>query len=411
MGSIVTLGLGQLEIDWGKNWNYASHSKLFLPGDVKPVSYHYFDPETEKVTEELKPGLARPLRSIKRRLELLGYTLSEAKRCFEEDLSWGSDFYEVPDVSFDAFAGALAAVDVHKIKFDPWFADHSPGGFAARSILRDPEFTKTVKNLEGLSRFDGIFFENLDPYVTLRLLAENPTNLDLEVQWRFADLVEGGWAEESSFCEGLSEPDRYLIVTEGSSDGAIIRKAMELLRPDIVDFFHFVDMSENYPFTGAGNLFRFCQGLAQIKVQNKIVVIFDNDAAGLEAQRKVKRLLLPSNMVVVRLPDILECRLFRTNGPNGSAQEDINGRAISIESFLDLRTGPEPCVRWTSYNSNIDLYQGELIAKERYTKRFLESRPLPSAYDTSKLELLLDHLFEAIVGAKSRATQSRNASS
>ena len=108
MGSIVTLGLGQLEIDWGKNWNYASHSKLFLPGDVKPVSYHYFDPETEKVTEELKPGLARPLRSIKRRLELLGYTLSEAKRCFKEDLSWGSDFYEVPDVSFDAFAGSIA---------------------------------------------------------------------------------------------------------------------------------------------------------------------------------------------------------------------------------------------------------------------------------------------------------------
>ena len=239
MGSIVTLGLGQLEIDWGKNWNYASHSKLFLPGDVKPVSYHYFDPETEKVTEELKPGLARPLRSIKRRLELLGYTLSEAKRCFKEDLSWGSDFYEVPDVSFDAFAGALAAVDVHKIKFDPWFADHSPGGFAARSILRDPEFTKTVKNLEGLSRFDGIFFENLDPYVTLRLLAENPTNLDLEVQWRFCRPSGSGWVEESSFCEGLSEPDRYLIVTEGSSDGAIIRKAMELLRPDIVDFFHF----------------------------------------------------------------------------------------------------------------------------------------------------------------------------
>ena len=83
-------------------------------------------------------------------------------------------------------------------------------------------------------QFDGIFFENLDPYVTLRLLAENPANLDVEVQWRFADLVEGRWAKESSFYEDLSELDRYLIVTEGSSDGAIIRKAMELLRPDIV---------------------------------------------------------------------------------------------------------------------------------------------------------------------------------
>ena len=188
MGSIVTLGLGQLEIDWGKNWNYANHSKLFLPGDVKPVSHYYFDSETEGVKEELKLGLARPLRSVKCRLELLGYTLSEAKRHFE-DMSWEPNFHDVPEVSFDVFAGALAAVDVHKITLDPWFEDHSRGDFAARSILRDPEFTKTTKNLESLTRFVGIFFENLDPYVTLRLLAENPANLDVEVQWRFADLV------------------------------------------------------------------------------------------------------------------------------------------------------------------------------------------------------------------------------
>ena len=406
MGSVVTLGLGQLEIDWGKKWSYINHSKLFLPGDVKPISYYYFNPETEEVTEEIKPGLARPLRSVKRRLELLGYTLSEAKRCFEEDQLRETDFYVVPDVSFDVFAEALAAVDVHKITFDPWFEDHSHGYFAARSILGNPEFTKTAKNLEGMSRFDGIFFENLDPYVTLRFLAENPANLDLEVQWRFADLVEDEWAEEeeSSFYKSLSELDRYLIVTEGSSDGAVIRKAMELFRPDIVDFFDFVDMSENYPFTGTGNLFRFCQGLAQIKVQNKIVVVFDNDAAGLEAQRKVEHLQLPSNMVVVSLPDLLECRLFRTKGPNGSAQEDINGRAVSIELFLDLRKGPEPCVRWTSYNSSIDLYQGELVSKELYTKRFLKSRPLPPDYDSSKLELLLDHLFKAIVGTRSKTS-------
>ena len=76
----------------------------------------------------------------------------------------------------------------------------------------------------------------------------------------------------------------------------------------------------------------------------------------------------------LRAHDETACPKLRQNG---SAQEDINGQAVSIELFLDLRTGPEPCVRWTSYNSSIDLYQGALIAKERYTKRFLESRPLP----------------------------------
>ena len=399
MDSILTLGLGRLEIDWDKKYYYSNHSKLFLPGDVKPFSHYYFDSETKGVKEELKLGLARPLRSVKRRLELLGYTLSKAKRHFE-DMLRESDSCEVPEVSFDVFAGALAAADVNKITLDPWFMDHSRGYFAARSILGDPEFTKTARNLEGLSRFVGIFFENLDPYFTLRLLAENPANLDVEVQWRFADLVEDGLAEESSFYEGLSQLDRYLIVTEGSSDGAIIRKAMELLRPDIADFFDFVDMSENYPFTGAGNLFRFCQGLAQIKVQNNVMVIFDNDAAGRDAQRKVEQLRLPSNMLVVRLPDLPECRLFRTTGPNGSSQENINGRAVSIELLLDLRKGLEPCVRWTSYISGIDSYQGKLIDKERYTRQFLKSRTLPANYDTSRLELLLDHLSEVIVGSR-----------
>ena len=156
-------------------------------------------------------------------------------------------------------------------------------------------------------------------------------------------------------------------------------------------------MSENYPFTGAGNLVRFCQGLSQIKVQNKVVTIFDNDAAGLDAQRKVEQLQLPPNMRVLRLPDLTECRMFRTIGPNGYSKDNINGRAVSIELFLDLRTGPDPSVQWTSYNSSIDSYQGELISKKRYTKQFLKSRTLPPDYDTSKLDLLLDHLIEVIV--------------
>ena len=49
MGSIETLGLGQLEIDWGKNGYYVNGSKLFLPSDIKPVSHYYADMETEGV--------------------------------------------------------------------------------------------------------------------------------------------------------------------------------------------------------------------------------------------------------------------------------------------------------------------------------------------------------------------------
>lgn len=399
MGSIVTLGLGRLEVDWGKNWNWTNHSRLFLPTDRKPVPHYYVDEDGETIFEELKPGFGRPLSSVSRRLELLGYTLSEARRHYEEDLARVPDFYETPDITFDVFARALASVDVSRMTLDPGAGDHSLGGFAARSILQDPQFTKTAENLQGLTRHDGTFFENLSPNVILRLLAENPANLDLEVQWRFGELVENGWEDEASIYEGLDQRDRYLIVTEGSSDGSILKRAIELLSPDVADFFQFVDMSENYPFTGAGNLFRFCQGLSRIEIQNKVVVLFDNDAAGIEAESRVRQLRLPPSMRVVRLPDLPECREFETVGPTGPAKQDINGKAVSIELFLDLRHGPQPRIRWTSYNGNTGAYQGELVAKEGYAKQFLELPTLPADYDTSKLSLLLDHLHQAIVRA------------
>lgn len=179
----------------------------------------------------------------------------------------------------------------------------------------------------------------------------------------------------------------------------VLRRAIEILRPDIADFFDFVDMSENYPFTGAGNLFRFCQGLARIRIQNKVVVVFDNDAAGREAEQKVRQLNLPSSMTIVRLPQLPDCTSFPTVDPTGESNQDINGRAVSTELFLDLRSSPAPRVQWTSYNHHTQCYQGELIGKEQYVKQFLQLSVLPNDYDRSKLEFLLDHLYATIVGA------------
>ena len=158
MDSILTLGLGRLEIDWGKKYYNSNHSKLFLPEDTKFVTYHYFDSETKKAREEVKLGLSRPLRSVKRRLELLGYTLSKAKRHYEE-VSQNPNLLDPPVVNFEVFAEVLAAADVNKVALDPWFMDHNPGYFAARSILGNPEFTKTSKDLENLSRFHGLFLK------------------------------------------------------------------------------------------------------------------------------------------------------------------------------------------------------------------------------------------------------------
>ena len=128
----------------------------------------------------------------------------------------------------------------------------------------------------------------LDPYVIMRLLAENKRNLGKNVVWDHRDAVEAGWISEDNIYEGVDESDRYLVVTEGSSDADILRKSLSLLFPEVADLFTFIDTKEKYPFFGVSKLADFCIGLAKINIQNKVLAIFDNDTAGNEAYMKVR---------------------------------------------------------------------------------------------------------------------------
>jgi hypothetical protein len=398
MGSMITLGVEHLEVDWGKNDFFRNHSRLFLPGDVARAPYHYVDTETGEPIVEEKPAFVRPLRSVVRRLELLGYSLPNCRRMYEEAFAAMPDYYPQPRVDFDLFARAVAAVDPARIRLPDYDGDDwDLGEYVASNIFTDPEFAKTSTDLALLTRHEGTFFENLDPYVTLRLLAENPANLNRLLVWRSADVVEGGWVKESELYEGPDASDRYLIVTEGSSDALILQKSLPQVAPDVRDFFDFVDMSANYPFTGTGNLVRFCQGLAQIKIQNRIIVVLDNDTAGRHAHQRIRNLPLPPTMAVMLLPDLPEFCDVRTLGPAGQQREDVNGRAVAIEAFLDLgfRGAAEPAVRWTSYDKYLDAYQGELVEKGSYVQAFVDAIDKSSDYDLSRL----DYLWTSVLAA------------
>jgi hypothetical protein len=104
-------------------------------------------------------------------------------------------------------------------------------------------------------------------------------------------------------------------------------------------------MEEGYPFSGTGNVFRFVQGLISIAVQNKILVLFDNDAEGLANYRRCSALNVPDNMRILSLPDLPAFKAFPTVGPDGEGVSDINGRAAAIECYLDLDSQPAPLAR------------------------------------------------------------------
>src|SRR5450755_3941590 len=59
MGLLVSLGVGRLEIDWGKNEFFRNHSALFLPYDVRDAPYYYADDVVEQ-----NPAFVRGLPSV-----------------------------------------------------------------------------------------------------------------------------------------------------------------------------------------------------------------------------------------------------------------------------------------------------------------------------------------------------------
>jgi hypothetical protein len=97
------------------------------------------------------------------------------------------------NIDFDTFRQALCAVNLDRVCNDEYDSDFELGEFACY-VLSDPEFKRVCAGLSsGVTRDDGTFFENLDPYVILRLLGENPDNLERDLVWGIHDVVEGGY--------------------------------------------------------------------------------------------------------------------------------------------------------------------------------------------------------------------------
>lgn len=385
MGCLANLDIGNLSVDWSKN-SLNDHGELFLPGDLTEADYHYVGDDDEPLAES-KEAYSRRLGDILPRLELLGWTLEALRRDHDGELPF--------DVLVEVF-GHVDLVEGSRTR-DVWSdIDHS---------FKDELYSCLAKGVgaERAQTYEDSLWEaveTLEPCAILRLLAESPRNLDVPVVWRFADVVEGGYVEPEDVYRPLHTRDQFLIVTEGSSDANVLQKAFSLRRPRVADFFYFVDMKENYPFSGTGNQFNFAKGLARIRIENRVIVLFDNDAEGTSKLSATASLELPTNIRAIGLPVLAEFERFTSLGPNGEATSDINRRAASIECYLDLdwRMTERPAVRWTAYQSNTDTYQGALVNKEAYTKAFLKFRDgVDDSYDFHKMDAVLDAIISTAV--------------
>ncbi|WP_292552728.1 HEPN/Toprim-associated domain-containing protein [Mesorhizobium sp.] len=247
--------------------------------------------------------------------------------------------------------------------------------------------------------FCGASLAILSHHSMLQVFGQHVHNLDAPVIWEYGPLVHSGWAEATDFYAGARREQTILVATEGASDARILKRALDVLQPDVADFFRFIDVNERHHFWGTGALTKFAEGLVRIDVQNKVLFVLDNDAEGVEAFGRLQSLKMPVNMRAMVLPELEAFRQFPARGPEGVTQTDINGRAAGIECYLDLRlpSRPPAQVIWTNYKSSLDSWHGALEYKDSFADHFYKQGDgalETGNYDVSKLRSVLAALLQ-----------------
>lgn len=424
MGTIISLDIAGMGLDWSKNSKGVDHGALFQEQDRKRVrsdqiSYEYYEGRDEELAPN-EMAFVRRLKDVLPRLALLGFTRERAVReyesfvetCLEEASSESDDGGAQPPTfaSFDEFCAFVAkhsVADLDDTFVESLDREKIKGRFACDEIAKriPHSWTSETDAYSERSYFGGLI-GILHPYSLMWVLGESDQNRESDVVWQYGPLVESGWADGAEFTPCARRTETFLVATEGSSDAHILKHAFSVLRPEVADFFRFIDVSERHPFPGTGNLVKFAEGLAKIDVHNQVVFVFDNDGEGFEAYERVQRLSLPANLRAIMLPELEEFRAFSARGPEGVNSADINRRAAAIECYLDLgRNGRTPQVVWTNYKKDLDDYHGALEHKEDYTKAFLKQTPeaiASGAYDARKIRIALDTL---VAECRSIATQ------
>ena len=118
-----------------------------------------------------------------------------------------------------------------------------------------------------------------------------------------------------------------IILTEGSTDRAILKEALSILYPHLAEYYSFLEFNSSRSPGGAGHLVSLVKAFAGAGVTNRIVALFDNDTSAREATRALKPLSLPSNIVALHYPDLELLRDYPTLGPSGLTTLNVNGLA------------------------------------------------------------------------------------
>ena len=348
------------------------------------------DPESRLIYYETNVGIVRD------RLEILGYDLETSKSAFCE---WrGAELERCTDHIRELQSKKANYVPI-MIEFcnrDIEFLEQlTPDAWvnALRSIRSSEirlKYTGTSERLEKRDLIGQMKSREWhgapgdDVLVALRMAIECTDHTKAMI-YDLSDLAWGGDVDDYSInyveygqnvsAEEYRNRAKTVVLTEGQTDAWILEESLRVLFPHLVDCYSILDFSTAAYGGGVGNLANVVKALAGADLANNFVAVFDNDTASSAACKKMTDDILPSNIEVVRLPEMEFLKNYPTLGPNGQLKCDVNGLAASIELYLGqdvlrLEGGQLMPIQWMGFEKRLRQYQGEILDKDALHKRF-----------------------------------------
>jgi hypothetical protein len=422
MGSYCGISFDRLSVFDARSYVPDDWASLFQESDRRTEMRRYDeDDEDEEPALFVEYVASRP--TILRRLALLGYTEEAAKIAFNlwlegERETWNYYVKEWkcgPEDSTAAIATGLGRMD-----WESW-KEHAQAALATRFDFdkRDDEKDPLTSKFYDLDD-SYLYIDGYGSLMSLRVLLDACPKVK-QVRLDVSDVISSGYYQEDSRViedarnnapHQLDPLAPTVILGEGSTDLLVLRLALEALHPELVDYFSFFNHSELSVDGGANYLVKFLKAFAAARATSRMLAIFDNDAAGVQAFEAARRLKLPPNIMVTRLPDSEIARAYPTIGPSGAVIMDVNGQAAGIELYLGRRSlskkGKLLPVRWGGYIQAAGKYQGEVEDKaavlEAFTRRVTSlKRRATIQREFADLALVWQHIFDVVEHQAGRA--------
>lgn len=351
--------------------------------------------------------------SYSRRLSINGYTIEKAREDYnlvrakrlESNLFSEYEKKFIKDLDINTFEVIFYNIIKYKIYL------HDLDVLTLEEIGASEEYHEYIKFILDDYYDNGLvgFVEDIRSLIQIGCYVVKKAGA---VEYDVTDLLKSGYYPEefqfANYSKNLFRKDyikneKIIVLTEGKSDSRILSKAMEILYPEICDYYSFLDFDEHKIKGSVSALIDRVKSFSSAGIANRVVAIADNDTAAHDALKKLNREIIPNNIVVTTYPNIELAENYPTIGPNGIEKMNINGMACSIELYLGNNVlqdenGYIP-IQWKGYMEGIKRYQGEIIGKDSIQKKFINEISNENfnkdAYDWSGLKKILEMIINS----------------